>query len=417
MRRVLAAIVLLLATSLFGDDVAESRRLYGEALAAYQEKNYALFLERVRAASDLRPQHPTLLMQYAAALTLNGQHDAALPILERVASMGFVYDVAKEEDFAALRALPRFGAIAKRFEANARPIGEAKREGAIDRLALIPEGMAYDAKTRRLFIGSVHTRTIFSIDAKGTASELVRDLPFGVFGMVHDPKRNVLWAATSALPQVEGFRAEDQGKAALLKIDPRSGRVLEILRASDSAEHHFGDVALAPDGEVFVSDSVSPVIFRVRGKTLEPFVRGEFVSLQGIAISGSRLYVADYSKGIFAIDRRTKEVRLLSVPREASLLGVDGLYVCGPRTLIGTQNGTNPNRIIRIRLASGGLAVDAVDTLLANAPALGDPTLGVVIDNRFFFNGNAQWDLFADDGTIRDPVKLKEAVVLSVGVR
>lgn len=47
----------------------------------------------------------------------------------------------------------------------------------------------------------------------------------------------------------------------------------------------------------------------------------------------------------------------------------------------------------------------------------GDPTLGVVANNRFYFNGNAQWELFGDDGKISDPLKLSEAVVLSVPLR
>lgn len=410
-------VALMLCATLSADEVDDSRRLYGEALAAYKEKNYALFLERVRAASDLRPQHPTLLMQYAAGLTLNGQHEAALPILERVAAMGFVYDVAKEEDFAALRALPRFSAVAKRFEANGRPIGEAREELTIDRLGLIPEGIAYDPKSRRYFVGSVRTRTIFAIDEKRNVTELARDLPWGVFGMVFDPQRKVLWAATSALPQVEGFRQEDKGKSALLKIDPRSGRVLETIRVSGTDEHHLGDVALAADGEVYVSDGATPVLYRVRGKTLEPFVRGPFASLQGIAVAGSLLYVADYSKGVFVIDRRTSDVRLLTVPANASVLGVDGLSTVDSKTLVGTQNGTSPNRIIRIRLTSDGLGIAAVDTLLANAPALGDPTLGVIVGNRFAFNANAQWNFFADDGTIADPLQLKDAIVLSVPVR
>ena len=46
-----------------------------------------------------------------------------------------------------------------------------------------------------------------------------------------------------------------------------------------------------------------------------------------------------------------------------------------------------PNRIIRIRLTPGGLAVASVETLLANGGGMGDPTLGVVAGNRFFFNG------------------------------
>jgi hypothetical protein len=139
--------------------------------------------------------------------------------------------------------------------------------------------------------------------------------------------------------------------------------------------------------------------------------------LQGIAPSGNILYVADYSKGVFAVDRRTRDVHALRVPATASLLGVDGLYAVDQRTLIGTQNGTNPNRIIRIRLAPGGLAVASVETLLASSSLMGDPTLGVVAGNRFFFNANAQWDRFDDDGKISDPATLSEAVVLSVPLR
>ena len=104
----------------------------------------------------------------------------------------------------------------------------------------------------------------------------------------------------------------------------------------------------------------------------------------------------------------------LRVPPNASLLGVDGLYFVNDRTLVGTQNGTSPNRIIRIRLAPGGLAVSSVETLLANGSGMGDPTLGVVVGKRFYFNGNAQWDLFGEDGKIADPLKLAPAVVLSV---
>jgi hypothetical protein len=224
----------------------------------------------------------------------------------------------------------------------------------------------------------------------------------------------VLWATTSAVAQTEEFRAEDKGKAALLKIELESSRILATLSApDDGAAHHFGDVAVASDGEVFVSDGAA-VIFRVAEEKLEPFVRGSFPSMQGIAPGRNVLYVADYARGILIVDRRTRDVHALRVPPNASLLGIDGLYLVDERTLIGTQNGTNPNRIVRIRLAPGGLAVSSVDTLLANVADLGDPTLGAIAGKRFYFNANAQWNLFGGDGRIADPLQLKPAVVLSL---
>jgi hypothetical protein len=409
-------VLLICGATLAADEVDDSRRIYRDAVAAYQKKDYATFLEKARAASELRPSHPALLLSHSAALALNGQREAALALLERVASMGFVTDTG-DDDFTSLRGLPRFDAVVKRFEANTKPIGQARPDFTIDRLGLVPEGMAYDEGGKRWFVSSVRTRTIFSVNAKGEVSELAKDLPWGIFGMVYDGTRGVLWAVTGAVPQVDGFRAEDQGKSALLKIDPRSGRVIETLSATEGGKHQFGDVALAPDGTVYVSDSAASTIYRIHGKTLAPVVRGPFSSLQGLAVYGSLLYAADYAKGIFVIDRRTLHIRPLPVPPNVSVLGIDGLYMAGAQTLIGTQNGTNPNRIVRIRLASGGHGIASVETLLANVGAMGDPTLGVIAGGRFYFNGNAQWDLFAEDGTITDPVKLKEAVVLSVPLR
>lgn len=392
---------LLFALTLHADEVVDSRKLYQEALAAQKANDAATFVKKLRAASDLRPQHPTLLYQLAAALDANGQREEAARILDRVAAMGFTYDAAK--DFPD----PRYSSVAKRFAANAKPIGTAKREFTIDRLGLIPEGMAWDGK--RFFVSSVRTKTIFVRD------EPFATAPYGVFGMAADAKRGVLWAATSALPQVEGFTEAEKGKAALLRIDLRRGRVLETYPLA--GEHHFGDVAVAPDGEVYVSDSNSPVIYRLRGEALEPFVTGPFLSMQGLAVVGHTIYAADYAKGLFAIDRRTGDIHALRVPPNASLLGVDGIYAVDARTLVGTQNGTSPFRIIRIRLAPGGLSVMSVETLLANAPGMGDPTLGVVANNRFYFNANAQWDLFTEDGKISDPLRLSEAVVLSIPLR
>lgn len=413
MRRLLfAALTLLIAPLLRADDIAESRRLQRAAVEAYQAKDHAAFLENIRKASALRPQHPTLLYQFAGALQLNGKHEEALRILERVARMGFVYDVARDFEDA------RYAPVAKLFDANRRPIGTARSEAVIPRTALIPEGMAWDGK--RFFVSSVRTKSIFVIGPDGTAKPFA-ETPYGAFGMAVDRKRGILWATTTALPQVDGFDEADRGRSALLKIDAATGRVLETIGIDDGAEHHLGDVTVAPDGEVYVSDGRVPVIWRVEADAaasrLVPFVRGPFQNLQGLAVAGTLLYVADYATGIHAIDRRTGDVRTLPVPPDVSLLGIDGLYAAGPRALIATQNGTNPNRVLRIELAAGGLRVVGAKTLLANSELMGDPTLGVIAGGRFHFNANAQWDQFGEDGRIADPLKLREAVVVSVPLR
>lgn len=344
--------VLLFALTAHGDDVATAR-----------------------AASDARPQHPTLLVKLAIALSANGQHDEAVAVLERVASMGFVYSL-KEPELDPVRAR-----VAEKFAANARPIGAAKSELTVPRRGMIPEGLAYDG--RRFYVSSVRLKTIFA-DGRPFA-----ELPTPVYGMAFG---KTLWAA---------------GETAVYELDRRSGRLLRTLTAP--GEHQFGDVAIAPDGEVFVSDSKGTQLYHVEGGALVPFLTGPFRSLQGLAPVGEKLYVADYSHGLFAIDRRTRDLVAIRVPSSVSLLGVDGLYAAGPRTLVATQNGTTPNRVVAIRLAPGGLAVESVETLLANDPRMTDPTLGVVARNRFFFNANGQWEE-------KDPARQLEAQVLSVPI-
>lgn len=141
---------------------------------------------------------------------------------------------------------------------------------------------------------------------------------------------------------------------------------------------------------------------------------GPFSSLQGLALSPDEtmLYAADYAKGIFAIDLATGDAHVLAVPRNETLLGVDGLYAAGKGILVGTQNGTTPQRVIRIRLGPHGLGIAGVDALASNESGFDDITLGVVAGNVFYFNAAGQWSLFGDDGKMPDAAKLKPATVL-----
>lgn len=115
-----------------------------------------------------------------------------------------------------------------------------------------------------------------------------------------------------------------------------------------------------------------------------------------------------------ALAGEVADIRLLPVPATVTLLGVDGLYSAGKGVLIGTQNGTNPQRVIRIRLGPGGLAVAGVDPLASNEREFDDITRGTLAGNQFCFNATAQWALFGDDGEAPDAGKLKPASVLCI---
>ena len=68
MRIAVVVLAALVALPSFAHEIADSRRFQQQALAAYKEKKPAEFLEAMRRAALLRPQHQTLQYQYAIAL-------------------------------------------------------------------------------------------------------------------------------------------------------------------------------------------------------------------------------------------------------------------------------------------------------------------------------------------------------------
>jgi sugar lactone lactonase YvrE len=392
---------LLVVAAAYADEIADSRKLTQEALAAYKAKDAATFLAKITAASDLRPSQSALLYYRAAALALNGRDEEARALLERVARMGMVYDVAGQPEFSA----PEFKAVAEAFSKNKAPIGKADRAFMIAKHGIISEGVAHDPASGDFFVSSVRDGAIWRIH-NGKASPWVTKVGRGVFGMAVDSKRRLLWAATSPIEQNSTYSKDDH--AAVIAVDLRSGHVVKTIAAPDNEKHVFGDVAIGSDGTVYVSDSESPTIFVIDGDAMRPFLaNGPFSNLQGIAPAKGVLYVADYAKGIAAIDLATHDLHFLSVPPDATLLGVDGIYLAGPRTLIATQNGTTPQRVLRIDL--DGNAVSRVTTLAANLPEMPDITLGTLAGSFFYFNGAALWDE-------KDEKKWVPAVVLRTPV-
>ena len=115
--------------------------------------------------------------------------------------------------------------------------------------------------------------------------------------------------------------------------------------------------------------------------------KGVFHSPQTPALStdGHRLFVPDYSRGIGIVDLASRQVKLLEHPKELSLGGIDGMYLVG-RTLIAIQNGTVPERLIRMTLDASLTHVLEWETIEANWPGLGDPTHGVVVGASILFH-------------------------------
>jgi len=238
-------------------------------------------------------------------------------------------------------------------------------------------------------------------------------------GMRVDPARRLLWVCTASHPQMMNFKEGERGVSGIFKYDLKTRKLLKkYLLPGEPKQHWFGDLVLNSRGDVFASDSVSAGIYLIdRHKDeLELFLESDaFVNPQGLAFSAGEkhLFMADYLKGVFAIDMKTKVPALVKPAEGTTMLGLDGLYYFKDK-LVGVQNGVTPNRLVQLTLNASGTEVRKFEVLEANNPAFDEPTLAVLAGDTLFYIANSQWRMIDAKGTLAAEEKLIDPVVLKL---
>jgi DNA-binding beta-propeller fold protein YncE len=218
---------------------------------------------------------------------------------------------------------------------------------------------------------------------------------------------------------MEMFRPEEEGFAGVFAFDLRNGNLIRsYVLANDTQKHALGDLTLTKSGVVYATDSLSPAIYRTSSKLkhLELFLdKGPFVSPQGVAFSPDekRMFVADYPLGVFAVEVKTKKYFQLPAPANVAITGVDGLYYYRG-ALIGIQNGTSPNRLVRFRLNASQDRIESAEVLEVNNPDFDEPSLAVLDHDVIYYNANSQWGKVNKDHQLPPETDLSNLIVLKL---
>jgi len=402
-------------------EMAKAREFEVKAIEAYKAKDYPGFLSNIKQASDLRPNHPRILYNLAAAYGINNKPDDALVVLKRMAAMGLTFSIKDDTDFESLGAENR-KIIEDLAGANRAPVNASTAAFTIPEEDLIPEGVTYDPATGKFYIGSTHKAKIVAIDKNGSATDFSSpsDGLWSVAGMAVDAKRRFLWACINTNTQMKGYDKSTEGWAGIAKYDLKTGKLVDKYLLPKTEKHVLGDLAIDGAGNVYATDSLTPTIYRLpaNGKEFEIYLNSpEFVSLQGLAFSDNfkTLFVADYSKGVFKIDITSKNVTLLTQSDTVALLGIDGLYFKNGK-LIAIQNGLRPNRVISIEMDKAQTKALSTKTLEANHANFDEPTLGVIAGNDLYYVANSQLNYFTQR-VLREKTELKKPVILKVKIK
>lgn len=424
----LCLVVLLFSSPAPGQDPAareELRNLRVKAAEAHRAKDWPALLETTRKLRALDPNRPGNLYNLACAEALNGHMVAAARLLKDLLDRGIDFGIEEDADLASARASDAFAPLLKRAAENRRPQGGSEVAFRLLERDLLTEGIAYDPVTRAFFVSSVHRRKIVRRSAAGNVSDFVREGQDGleaVLGLAVDWRGRVLWACSAAMPQMRGYEPALEGSTALFAYDLKTGRLLRRLALPRFGQAHvLNDLTLAENGDVYASDSVGSGIYvaRVAADTLEEFVApGVFRSPQGLVFSsgGERLYVADWSVGLFSVDVKTRKREEVVPFPGLALLGVDGL-IRYRGDLVVIQNMLRPHRVVRLRLDPSGARVAHATILDQSDPEFLEPTLATVVDEDLYVVGKSQWGRFDEKTGAVDETRLVPPAILKIPLR
>ncbi len=372
---------------------------YREGVKAYESKDYPTFVRAMQAADSVRPNTYSILYNIAAGQALSGQSDAALRTLANAVWLNTSKQFLADSDFVSIWNAPGMKNVKSLIDSLNNPFSMSGSAFTLEDNTFHPEGLAYDAKTRRFFIGSIRQRTVAVRDDKGNVNSDFfekTDQLYCVMGMKADVNRRALWVATSSMPEMNGFADSLKGKAAVIRFNLDSGKLEKIYTIG--GDHVFGDLVLHSSGDVYISDSGEPAVYKIDRKEDQLKLWLKFPTawnLQGLDFSaeGNTLFVADYISGLYRVSMKTSKIDKIGFDTPNALRGIDGLYFY-KNSLITLQNGTNPFRVCRYYLNDDRTRITRIEFIEKATENLGEPTLGAVSGDTFYFIANSPWGAY-----------------------
>ena len=403
------------------DSASVARAAWQRAVAALNAKDMATARKEVDRAAAAWPVQPAYLWARAVTAQMSADTERIRSALESYAALGLGRDLRADTRFAGYLTLPGFAPIVARHDSNRAPLARSHAVATLADSTFWPEGMDYDPRTGRYYVASVRHRTIAEVADGRVRRELwPREQPGigAVLGVRVDARRGVIWATLAGIPQMQGYSPADSTIAALVRVRIADGVIERRWNLPPSPMGHtLGDLAIGPAGDVFVTDSNEPVLYRLRpgADSLERITSPYFRSLQGVAPApnGKILYLADYAHGLLRIDLTTNEVTRLDDAPNTTSIGCDGI-AWDRDAIVAVQNGVAPARVVRFVINESGRRIVRAEVLDRHIAVADEPTIGAVVGREFVYVANSQWEKYTDAGERKRERKLSAPVLLAV---
>lgn len=422
MKKTLFTLALMLYGQLTFSQTPTLQELYTKAREAHNAGNHAEFYKLINEAHKLHPYHQGILYYKGIAAALNDHPDEAIGSLRQALLANANFDL-EVQDLKALHERADFEGLKKLKQILLEPVVTSDTAFVLKDRTLHVESVAPGENRGEFYLTSLYKRKILNYDRNGVVSDFTKEAELGrspVQAVKVDASKGILWASASPIPELSHY--DSTISSAVYQYNLKNGQLVKVFRpVSDKKNFVFGDLLLNKAGEVFVSDSQNNIIFKVNqssGTLEEFFASADLWSLQGIAFSDDEkyLYAADYVKGIFRLDMRSKTFSRVSIGSLISVKGIDGL-IWYKNSLIAIQNGVTPMRVTRFYLNDGGNEVLSFKIIDRAHPAFNEPTNGCIVDGNLYYVGNSQWSAYDDQGKLKPFDQLQDIVILKTDLK
>ncbi len=280
---------------------------------------------------------------------------------------------------------------------------------------LVPEGFAIDANGKRIYLNSLKYNKIVSsfLDGSNPQTFLKTNDHNYLPGFGMTIKGDTLYALGNSLTKGEN-------KSILLLLQLPSGNLIDSYTLNDSNFHYWNDLAISSTNEIFITDSESNKIYRIRRpeKAIETYLNSPNISnSNGITISNTDdyLYLAS-TKGICIVE--TSSRKLTNTPRKEHA-GVDGLKFHENKlyAIVNARREQSQNGLFKFELNESGTEITASKKMVDFTEDFKIPTTFDMYDGNIYFVTNTQLDNF-DENTkkILDLKKLESYKMMKIQV-
>ncbi len=271
---------------------------------------------------------------------------------------------------------------------------------------LYPEGVAYNPKNKLFYVGSVTTGTIGSVDQQGNYKPFYQDNSLkSTYGLKVDVKANRLWACVSDANYSKLSDSSTFKKMArIISIDLNTGKKLSDIDLAGvyKGKHFINDMAFDAQGNLYATDSFSPVIYKIdtKGKATV-FAESDYFKAMDVGLNGivchpqGYLLVNNNSQGaLYKVDMKNPK-NISRVKVKNFFPGSDGMLLDGNQLYLIQNKGVD--KVFQLS-SQDQWATAEVDASTAAEDRFQQPSTGTQADGKLYVLNSKMNEL-------ADPVK------------